>query len=61
MMKTPLTVTDAARSVLLCQWWGDGGDSLGVGHGAIWLTNLKAGTVSKILLSDLPKDCDVKR
>lgn len=58
LMKTPLTAVDAKTSAILCQWQGPGGDSLGVGHGAVWLTNLEAGTVSRINLSDLPKDCD---
>ena len=57
LLKTPLTVVDAARSIVLCQWTGAGGDALGVGHGAVWLTNLKLGTVSRIALSDLPQDC----
>jgi streptogramin lyase len=57
MMKTPLTAVDAARSVILCQWKGAGGDAVAVGHGAIWLTDLAAGTVLRIALSDLPKEC----
>jgi streptogramin lyase len=57
LMKTPLTVVDAARSVVLCQWKGPGGDAIGVGYGTIWLTNYSAGTVSRIALSDLPEDC----
>ncbi|TXC71071.1 hypothetical protein FSB78_08985 [Sphingomonas ginsenosidivorax] len=61
MMKTPLTAIDAATSTVLCQWTGDGGDSLSVGHGAVWLTNLHAGTVSRIALNDLPKDCRPRR
>jgi virginiamycin B lyase len=57
MMKTPLTVVDAATSVVLCQWKGAGGDAIDVGYGTIWLTNYSAGTVSRIALSDLPEDC----
>jgi len=57
MMKTPLTAVDADRSVVLCQWKGAGGDALGVGHGAVWLTDLLAGRVLRIELSDLPKEC----
>lgn len=57
MMETPLTAVDAAKAVVLCQWKGAGGDAIGVGHGAIWLTNLSAGTVSRIALSDIPKAC----
>jgi streptogramin lyase len=57
MMKTPLTVIDAATSVVLCQWKGAGGDAIGVGYGAIWLTSYAGGTVSRIDLDDLPGDC----
>ncbi len=57
MMKTPLTVVDASRTQTLCQWKGAGGDAVGVGHGSIWLTNLNSGTVTRIALSDVPKDC----
>jgi streptogramin lyase len=57
MIKTPLTVIDAARSQTLCQWKGAGGDAVGVGHGSIWLTNLRLGTVTRIALSDVPKAC----
>jgi len=57
MVKTPLTVVDAARSVVLCQWQGAGGDAIGVGYGTIWLTNAEAGAVWRIALSDLPEDC----
>ena len=58
MMKTPLTAVDAVHSVILCQWKGAGGDAIGVGHGSIWLTDLKAGTVLRIALSDIPKECN---
>ena len=57
MMKTPLTVVDAARTQVLCQWKGAGGDAVGVGHGSVWLTNLSQGTVTRIALTDVPKDC----
>ncbi|WP_395334477.1 hypothetical protein WBP06_23485 [Novosphingobium sp. BL-8H] len=57
MMRTPLTASDARTGKPLCQWQGDGGDSLNVGHGAVWLTNLRSGTVSRIPLARLPADC----
>lgn len=57
MIKTPLTAVDAARSAILCQWKGAGGDAVGVGHGAVWLTDLSAGTVLRIALSDIPAEC----
>ena len=40
-----------ASTALLCQWVGPGGDSLGIGHRAVWLTNYHAGTISRIDLS----------
>ena len=57
MIKTPLTAVDAVRGVILCQWKGAAGDAIGVGHGAIWLTDLTAGKVLRIELSDVPKEC----
>jgi len=55
--KTPLSVVDAASDKLLCQWKGPGGDSLGVGFGAIWLTDYHAGTVSRIEVKDALARC----
>lgn len=52
MMGTPLTATDAASGRVRRQWIGKGGDSLGIGHGAIWLTDYRGGTISRIALSD---------
>lgn len=57
MAKTPLSMVDAARSKLLCQWVGPGGDALGVGHGAIWLTDYHGGTVSRLDLQDTIDRC----
>lgn len=53
----PLSIVDASVPALLCQWAGPGGDSIGFGHDAIWLTNFKAGTISRIALADLPAAC----
>jgi virginiamycin B lyase len=55
--KVPLSMIDAGSSTLLCQWTGPGGDSLGVGHGAIWLTDYNAGTVSRIELDQAVANC----
>ena len=57
MAKTPLSLVDAATFRLLCQWTGPGGDSLGIGHGAIWLTDYHAGTLSRIALKDALAHC----
>ena len=57
MAKVPLTVIDGNTGVVLCQWVGAGGDSLGVGHGAIWLTDYEAGTISRIEMSNALRHC----
>ncbi|HUO80128.1 MAG TPA: PQQ-binding-like beta-propeller repeat protein [Steroidobacteraceae bacterium] len=57
MQRMPLTAVDAASGALLCQWAGPGGDSLGIGHGAIWLTDLHAGTVSRFELAGVIARC----
>jgi virginiamycin B lyase len=58
--KVPLSIVDASVPALLCQWTGPGGDSIGFGPEDIWLTNYKAGTISRIALADIPSDCNVK-
>jgi streptogramin lyase len=55
--KVPLSLVDGATGALLCQWKGPGGDSLGIGHGAIWLTDYHAGTISRIDLADALGHC----
>jgi streptogramin lyase len=57
MANTPLSAVDARTNELLCQWAGPGGDSLGIGHAAIWLTDYHAGTVSRIGLEDAKAHC----
>lgn len=56
--KVPLSLVDGATAALLCQWKGPGGDSLGIGHGAIWLTDYHAGTISRIELADAMGYCN---
>jgi virginiamycin B lyase len=56
--KVPLSAIDASTLAVLCQWEGKGGDSLNVGFGAVWLTDYHGGTLSRIALSDLPKECN---
>jgi virginiamycin B lyase len=53
----PLSVVDAVTGAVLCQWTGPGGDSLGIGHDAIWLTDYHAGTVSRLELADSLARC----
>jgi streptogramin lyase len=55
--KTPLSVVDAVTATLLCQWQGAGGDSLGIGDGAIWLTDYRAGTISRFEIDDALARC----
>ena len=56
--KVPLSVVDGTTATLRCQWVGPGGDSLGIGHGAIWLTDYHAGTISRIELKDALAQCN---
>jgi virginiamycin B lyase len=57
MPKVPLSVIDSKSSQLLCQWVGPGGDSLGVGATAIWLTDYHGGTVARLDMSAAMKQC----
>ena len=57
MWKVPLSAVDSADSKLLCQWTGPGGDSLGIGHDAIWLTDYHGGTISRLELPDVVSHC----
>jgi virginiamycin B lyase len=57
MPKLPLSAVDSASSKLLCQWVGPGGDSLGIGHNAIWLTDYHGGTVARLELQDAVNHC----
>jgi streptogramin lyase len=61
MPKMPLTLIDAAAGAVLCQWAGPGGDSLGLGFGAIWLTDYAGGAVSRISIQDALHHCDPQR
>jgi hypothetical protein len=60
MPKVPLTAVDEATGVVQCQWVGAGGDSLAIGHGAIWLTDYHGGTISRIDLADAKARCGQK-
>lgn len=53
----PLSATDARTGALLQQWEGVGGDSLGVGHGAIWLIYCRGGEVSRLDLETALLQC----
>jgi hypothetical protein len=49
---TPLTATATQTNTVLRQWRGPGGDSLAIGHGAIWLTDYHKGTLTRLRLED---------
>jgi virginiamycin B lyase len=57
MPKVPLSAVAVTDNTLRCQWLGDGGDSLGIGHGALWLTDYHAGTIWRIDLADTLRRC----
>ena len=50
LFELPLTRVDPATNRVVRQWKGKGGDSMRFGHGAIWLTDYRAGTLSRIPL-----------
>jgi virginiamycin B lyase len=47
-MQIPITEIDPATNAVVRQWFGAGGDSLRVGFGSIFLSNLGSGTVWRI-------------
>ena len=57
MPKMPLSAIDIASTSLQCHWAGPGGDSLGIGHEAIWLTDYHGGTLSRIPLKEALAHC----
>lgn len=48
VFQIPLTEIDPATNAVVKQWTGAGGDSVRVGHGSIWLCNLREQTVWRI-------------
>jgi hypothetical protein len=57
MPKVPLSAVATGTKTLRCQWAGPGGDSLGIGFDAIWLTDYDAGTIARIALKDALVHC----
>jgi YVTN family beta-propeller protein len=45
IFQIPITEIDPATNTVVKQWVGPGGDSIRVGHGSVWLSNLQAGNV----------------
>jgi len=48
VFQIPLTHIDAATNKVVKQWMGLGGDSVRVGHGSIWLTNIREQNIWRI-------------
>jgi YVTN family beta-propeller protein len=48
IFKIPITRIDPATNQVAQQWTGPGGDSIRVGHGSVWLSNLAQGTVWRL-------------
>jgi streptogramin lyase len=53
----PLSAVDAKLGTVQCQWSGPGGDSLGVGHGSLWLVDCPAGEVARMDLQTALSQC----
>lgn len=51
----PITKIDAASNEVTAQWAGPGGDSIRVGHGSLWLTDLKGGKVWRFAITQNQK------
>ena len=54
MAGTPLTAIDPATNRVRRQWTGSGGDSLAVGHDAVWLTDYHRGNIARLPLAAIP-------
>jgi virginiamycin B lyase len=50
VMDYPITRIDPATNTVTGQWHGVGGDSICVGHGSVWLTNLTGAKVWRLPL-----------
>ena len=44
----PISRIDPASNAVVQQWVGKGGDSIRIGHGSVWLSNLAKGTVWRL-------------
>ncbi len=47
-IQIPITRIDPASNAVVQQWFGTGGDSIRIGHGSIWLTDLFHGKVWRL-------------
>jgi len=46
----PITRINPATNSVSGQWHGEGGDSIRIGHGSVWLTNLRSEKVWRLLV-----------
>jgi YVTN family beta-propeller protein len=53
VFQIPLSMIDPAKNAVVKQWVGAGGDSVRVGHGSVWLSNLREGNVWRIEMKGL--------
>ena len=53
VFQIPLTKIDPAANRVVKQWVGAGGDSVRIGHGSLWLSNLREQNVWRIDLKSL--------
>ncbi len=53
VFQIPLSEIDPANNQVVRQWAGAGGDSVRVGHGSVWLSNLREQNVWRIELKGL--------
>ena len=53
VFQIPLSKIDPATNQVVKQWTGPGGDSVRVGHGSLWLSNLREQNVWRIDLKQL--------
>jgi virginiamycin B lyase len=53
VFEVPLTRIDAKTNRVLKQWIGEGGDSLRIGFGSVWITDYKKGLLSRIPMEEV--------
>jgi virginiamycin B lyase len=53
VFQIPLSKIDPATNTVVKQWVGAGGDSVRIGHGSLWLSNLREQSVWRIDLKQL--------
>jgi hypothetical protein len=41
VFEIPITQIDPTTNQVVKQWFGEGGDAIRIGHGSIWVSNLR--------------------